>query len=151
MEKWRNCPFVLQRRFCFTLVSGVGSLAISFIIYLISSDRILLGLGSAIFIFCLFRVSTLWHIVSFNDYEIIDGVCIGVASPPLRKYRRIKVMNETGEEITLLLNKQARINIGMRYRFYFQNCSKPVVGNEYLDMSLAANTFLGYEEIGEFK
>lgn len=151
MEKWRNSPLVLRRKVFFTLLMGLLSITVSFIIYVISADRVLLGLGGLIFIFCLFRSGTLWQAVTHQDYEIISGVCVGAGSLPLQKYRRVKILDETGKETTLLLNKQARINIGVRYCFYFQKYSQPVFGNEYLDASLSTDTFLGYEELGNYE
>lgn len=151
MEKWNDCPFILQRKICFTFLSGVGSFAASFVIYIISADRILLGLGGIIFVFCLFRSVALWRIISQNAYEMITGVCVSVKTLPLQKYRRIRVIDENGAEITLLLNKQTKVKIGIRYRFYFQNCRLPVLGNEYLNASLSTDDFLGYEELGEFE
>lgn len=151
MEKWRTSPLVLRRKVFFTLLMGLFSITVSFIIYVISADRILLGLGGLIFIFCLFRGGTLWRVVTCQDYEIISGVCVGAGSLPLQKYRRVKILDETGKETTLLLNQQTRINIGSRYCFYFQKYRQPVFGYEYLDASLSTDTFLGYEELGKYE
>lgn len=151
MEKWRNSPLVLRRKVFFTLLMGLLSITASFIIHVISADRILLGLGGLIFIFCLFRGVTLWRIVTRQNYEIISGVCVGAGSLPLQRYRKVRILDENGKESTLLLNKQVRINIGVRYCFYFQKYRPPVFGNEYLDASLSTDTFLGYEELGRYE
>lgn len=151
MKKWKDCPLVLRRKVFFTLLMGLLSITASFIIYVISADHVLLGLGGLIFIFCLFRGGALWRVVTRQDYEIISGICVGAGSLPLQKYRRVRILDENGRESTLLLNKQARINIGIRYCFYFQKYRQPVFGNEYLDASLSTDTFLGYEELGKYE
>lgn len=151
MDNWKNCPFVLRRKLCYTLLSGFGSLAASLIICTISYDRILLGLGSIIFIFCVFRTGALWHTITLNAYELITGVCVSISSQPFRKYRRIRIMDEAGAETTLLLNSQINVKVGTHYTFYFQKGCRPVLGNEYLDMSLLTDAFLGYEVFSEFE
>lgn len=112
-------PWVLKRRFLVTLLAGVGAAAMSFVIFLIANDR----------------------------YEMVEGVCSGVTSPPFRRYRKIHLLDGNGAEFTLLLDRNARFHIGTPYRFYFQKDARPLVGNPYLDASLSTNTFLGYEEI----
>ena len=81
-----------------------------------------------------------------KNYEVVEGICAGISTPMLRRYRKVHLIDSHGVEITLLLSKSARLKIGAPYRFYFQKGTRPAVGNEYLDAALSTNNFLGYEE-----
>ena len=119
----------------------------SLVIFLIANDRIILVLGGLLFICCVFRSKSIWTLISNDRYEMVEGVCSGVTSPPFRRYRKIHLLDGNGAEFTLLLDRNARFHIGTPYRFYFQKDTRPLVGNSYLDAALSTNTFLGYEEI----
>jgi len=119
----------------------------SLVIFLIANDRIILVLGGLLFICCVFRTRSIWTLISNDRYEMVEGVCSGVTSPPFRRYRKIHLLDGNGAEFTLLLDRNARFHIGTPYRFYFQKDTRPLVGNSYLDAALSTNTFLGYEEI----
>ena len=119
----------------------------SLVIFLIANDRIILVLGGLLFICCVFRSKSIWTLISNDRYEMVEGVCSGVTSPPFRRYRKIHLLDWNGAEFTLLLDRNARFHIGTPYRFYFQKDARPLVGNPYLDASLSTNTFLGYEVI----
>ena len=119
----------------------------SLVIFLIANDRIILVLGGLLFICCVFRTRSIWTLISNDRYEMVEGVCSGVTSPPFRRYRKIHLLDGNGAEFTLLLDRNARFHIGTPYRFYFQKDARPLVGNSYLYASLSTNTFLGYEEI----
>ena len=84
-----------------------------------------------------------------KNYEVVEGICAGISTPMLRRYRKVHLIDSHGIEITLLLSKSALLKIGEPYRFYFQKGSRPVVGNDYLDAALSTNSFLGYEAISE--
>lgn len=122
---------------------------LSLIIFIITTDHILLVLGSIIFLASLVLVRSLWSTIARGQYEIVEGVCSSVVSPMMRQYRKIQLIDEQGAERTLLLSKSAKFQIGARYRFYFQSSSHPTVGNDYLDAALSTNSFLGYEALGE--
>ena len=148
-NQWNQFPFVLRRKILLTFLSGLASIALSLIIFIITTDHILLVLGSIIFLASLVLVRSLWSTIARGQYEIVEGVCSSVISPVIRRYRKIQLIDGQGAERTLLLSKSAKFQIGARYRFYFQTGSRPVVGNDYLDAALSTNSFLGYEALGE--
>ena len=137
-NQWNQFPFVLRRKILLTFLAGLASIALSLIIFIITTDHILLVL-----------VRSLWSTIARGQYEIVEGVCSSVISPVIRRYRKIQLIDGQGAERTLLLSKSAKFQIGARYRFYFQTGSRPVVGNDYLDAALSTNSFLGYEALGE--
>ena len=91
------------------------------------------GAGGFIFAASLVLGISLWNTAARGRYEVVEGICAGVSTPMLRRYRKIQLIDEQGAERTLLLSKTAKFQIGARYRFYFQKGSRPAVGNDYLD------------------
>ena len=148
-NQWNQFPFVLRRKILLTFLAGLASIALSLIIFIITTDHIVLVLGSIIFLASLVLVRSLWSTIARGQYEIVEGVCSSVVSPMMRQYRKIQLIDEQGAERTLLLSKSAKFQIGARYRFYFQSSNHPTVGNDYLDAALSTNSFLGYEALGE--
>jgi len=120
-NQWNQFPFVLRRKILLTFLAGLASIALSLIIFIITTDHILLVLGSIIFLASLVLVRSLWSTIARGQYEIVEGVCSSVVSPMMRQYRKIQLIDEQGAERTLLLSKSAKFQIGARYRFYFQS------------------------------
>ena len=147
MDNQLPYPSALQHRLLFTLLSGIAVIAISATIHTVTQDKTLFCLGGIVFIGCLFRCCSLWEIIVKRKYEVVAGTCIGVIAPPLRRYQKVTLMDENGIESSLLLQKQSRITIGKQYRFYFKKNCRPILGNSFLDSSLSADLFLGYEEL----
>lgn len=124
-----------------TVVSGGTS---------ILKDRIILFLSLAVFAASVVRVLSYYRIITDKSYETVEGVCVSIVPKPLRKYRKIKIMDGDGNESTMLLGKQSRVKIGYRYRFYFKETQRISLGSEYLNSAMSSDHFLGYEELGEF-
>ena len=146
-NQWSQLPFVLRRKILLTYLAGIASIAVSLVIFIATADHILLALGGIIFVASLVLGKSLWSIAARGQYEVVEGICTGVSTPMLRRYRKIHLMDELGTERTLLLSKTAKFQIGARYRFYFQKGSRPAIGNDYLDATLSTNNFLGYEAL----
>lgn len=79
----------------------------------------------------------------------MEGTCVGIVPKPLRKYRKIRIMDDDGNESAILLSKHSKVKIGFRYRFYFKTTQRLTLGSEYFDSALSSDCFLGYEELGE--
>ena len=146
-NQWSQMPFVLRRKILLTYLAGIASIAGSLVIFIATADHILLALGGIIFVASLVLGKSLRSIAARGQYEVVEGICTGVSTPMLRRYRKIHLMDELGTERTLLLSKTAKFQIGARYRFYFQKGSRPAIGNDYLDATLSTNNFLGYEAL----
>lgn len=146
----KNCPKVLVQKLFLTLAIGIGCIIIGGAYFLASNDTVLLMLSSAIFIFSLVRSLGLYKTLVKGRYGLVEGVCIGITPKPLRKYRKIRIMDDTGLETSLLLGKQTKFKIGFSYRFYFKEEPKLSLGSEYLDTALSGDNLLGFEELGEY-
>ena len=126
-NQWNQFPFVLRRKILLTFLAGLASIALSLIIFIITTDHILLVLGSIIFLASLVLVRSLWSTIARGQYEIVEGVCSSVVSPMMRQYRKIQLIDEQGAERTLLLSKSAKFQIGARYRFTFKAAATPLL------------------------
>lgn len=149
MNRIKDFPSPIRRKLFLTVLLGGVCLLIGLAMFLFAKDRIMLLLSGAVCIACLLRAWSLFQTVRRGEYETVEGVCTAITPKPLRKYRKISVTDDDGNESALLLGKQAKIRIGKRYRFYFKKTQRITVGNEYFDMSLSSDCFLGFEEAEE--
>lgn len=150
MEKIKSAPIPLRRKLFMTGFLGLICLLIGIAVYFFSRDRTMLLLSGVVCVLCMFKAYSVFKVIADEQYEVVEGTCVGIMPKPLRKYRKIRIMDEEGNESSLLLNKQSKVKIGNRYRFYFKNTQRLVLGNDYIDSSLSSDCFLGYEEVGEF-
>lgn len=150
MNALKDFPKVLFQKVLFTTLIGIGCLIVGVAYYLFSKDGITLALSGLVLIFSLFRSIGLYRTIAKEQYEVVEGTCVSLAAKPLRKHTTVKIMDDAGVETTLRLSKQAKIKIGFRYRFYFNQGGQLSVGSEYFDTALSSNHFLGFEELGEF-
>ena len=150
MKKWNKYPRVLKRKLYLTLLTGTAGVIVSFMVYMVSADSMLLSMSGVIFLFCLFRSVSLWNIIRRDAYAAISGTCTGITVSPLRKYKRVQITDLSGREHSLLFSSHTAVQTGEKYCFYFQNENSPVLGNDYLDTMLSTNTFLGYEKFLEY-
>ena len=146
MEHWFHSPPLLQRKVLFTLLLGIGSISIAGVMFFLSKDHTLLILSLCILLGCIIRSTNLFLVIIQNNYDTVIGTCTNIIAVPFRRYRKILLIDDDGNETTLLLEKQHPIRPGASYRFYFQRNGYVPLGNDYLDAMLSTNGFLGYEE-----
>ena len=150
MLKHHDFPPVLFRKWLLTNAVSIGCLGIGGVYYLAAGDGIFLALSALVFVFGILRGILLYRLIARGGYEQLEGTCIGITANPLRKYRKVKIMDDQGIESALMLAKQAKVKIGYRYRFYFKKDASPCLGSEYFDTALSTDCFLGYEELGAY-
>ncbi len=150
MDKIKNCPVPLKRRLFSTCLIGFVCLLIGIAMMLLLKDRMMFFLSLAIFLLSIGKAIEFYFLIANKKYEVIEGTCVGIVPKPLRKYRKIKIMDDAGIESSMLLNKQTKVKIGYRYRFFFKETQHLSLGSEYLDSATLSDCFLGVEELGEF-
>lgn len=74
----------------------------------------MLFLSFAVFAASAGRALSYYRIIIDKSYENVEGVCDSIVPKPLRKYRKIKIMDCDGNESTMLLGKQSKVKIGYR-------------------------------------
>lgn len=150
MGKIKDGPLPIRRKLFLTCIIGVVCLLVGIAMFLLLKDRMMLFLSLAVCIFSTGKALEYYRVIAGEEYEIVEGTCVAVMPKPLRKYRKIKIMDDNGTESTMLLSKQSKVKIGYRYRFYFKETQHISLGSEYLDSAMSSDHFLGYEELGEF-
>ncbi|MCI8471770.1 MAG: hypothetical protein HFE65_01540 [Clostridiales bacterium] len=150
MKKLKSAPSPLRRKFYMTGLLGLLCLLVGISVYFFSKDKTMLLLSGVVCILSLWRAYSIFRIVVGKQYETVEGTCVSITPKPLRKYRRIRIMDDEGNESYVLLNKQSKVKIGYRYRFFFKQTQRLTFGSEYLDAAMSSDHFLGYEELGEF-
>ena len=150
MGKIKNGPLPIRRKLVLTCIIGIVCLLVGVAMFLLLKDRMMLFLSLAVCFFSFLKAFEFYRVIAGEEYEIVEGTCISVMPKPLRQYRKIKIMDDNGNESTMLLGKQSKVKIGYRYRFYFKETQRLTFGSEYLDSSMSSDCFLGYEELGEF-
>ena len=68
-NQWSQFPFVLRRKILLTFLAGIASIAVSFVIFTVTADRILLVLGGLIFAASLVLGSSLWRTAARGRYD----------------------------------------------------------------------------------
>ncbi len=150
MGKIKEGPVPIKRKLFLTCIIGTVCLLVGIAMFLLLKDRMMLFLSLAVCLFSVLKAFEFYRVIAGEEYEIVEGICVAVMPKPLRKYRKIKIMDDNGNESTMLLGKQSKVKIGYRYRFYFKETQRISLGSEYLDSAMSSDCFLGYEELGEF-
>ena len=149
MENIHNSPPPLKRKLFLTALAGLLCLLIGISMCIFAKARIMLCLSCAVCRCSFIKAISLYRVLSEKKYEVVEGTCVGIVPKPLRKFRKIRIMDDEGNESALLLPKQSKVTIGDRYRFYFKQTQRISLGSEYFDAAMSSDCFLGYEQIGE--
>lgn len=150
MGKIKDAPAPIKRKMFLTCIVGIACLLVGIAMCLFFKDRMMLFLSLAVCVLSAGKAIDYYRVIGGEDYEVVEGTCVAIMPKPLRKYRKIKIMDDNGNESTMLLGKQSKVKIGYRYRFYFKETQHVSLGSEYLDSAMSSDHFLGYEELGEF-
>ena len=149
MENWKKAPMPLKRKLLLTASVGILCLLVGIAMCIYSKDNMMLILSLAVFAFNAYKSYAVYRVALKREYEAVEGICVSIIPKPLQRFRKIKIKDNEGNETTLLLNKQSKVKIGGRYRFYFQKTTRLSLGSDYLDTALSSDCFLGYEAISE--
>lgn len=150
MGKIKDAPTPLKHKMFLTCLVGILCLLIGLTVCLFLKDTVMLFLSLAVSALSIGKALEYYRLICIKAYEVVEGTCVAVLPKPLRKYRKIKIMDKDGNESTMLLSKQSKVKIGYRYRFYFKETQQLSFGSEYLDSAMSSDHFLGYEELGEY-
>lgn len=142
-------PPPLLRRWILTIAAGAGFFLVGIAVWLASQDRMMLVLSGTLFLLSLVRAVQLFRCFALEDYAVVDGVCIQVTAIPLHKCRKVRLLDDQDQELNVWIGKQYRLQVGVRYRFYFQHQSGLPLPGTWIASSLAAGSLLGVEELNE--
>lgn len=118
--------------------------------FILFEDKVMMFLSLAVCVLSLGKALGYYRVIAGEEYEVVEGTCVAVMPKPLRRYRKVKIIDDGGNEATMLLDKHSKVKIGYRYRFYFKETERISFGSDYLNSAMSSDCFLGYEELGEF-
>lgn len=151
MDKIKGSPAPLQRKLIVTVFVGIICLFIGAAVSLLAGESDTLVLSGVICTVCLYKARTVYNVIIKCDYDIIEGVVVGIMPKLMRRYIKVHLIDDEENEIKLLLEKRTNVKTGVRYKFYFKKSVPPLIGSEYFDAALSADCFLGYEAAEEYR
>jgi hypothetical protein len=144
MRELRTAPKPILQKFIFTLLIGAGCFAAGSAFYLYARDGTAFALSAMVLAASVIRAFGLYRVIVKGSYETVEGICAAISSAPLRKTHNVKIVDDNGLETTLRLGKDARLQIGSHYRFYFAVCDEaPLLSG------LDSARLLGFEVVSE--
>ena len=149
MDKWTNFPVPIKRKTLLTAIVGIGILIVGSAFTVFAKDTMMLILTLAICGFSLYKAFAFYRIASKKEYEVVEGTCTESVPKLIGKFRKIKLTDDEGNDIKLMISKQSKVKIGKRYRFYFKKTTRVTIGNQYFDSALSSDCFLGFEIANE--
>jgi len=148
MKKFHEWPAVLQRRWLLSGAAGLGFLAVGLVVFFTLHDRALLII-SALLAFCIaLRCVSFYRMARSDGYEVVEGVCIELGRPGMKKQRSVRLLQMDGNEYAVMLDKRTTLRIGNLYRLYFRQTPPSQISG--LEQYLAQDQFLGLENLGEY-
>ena len=150
MDKLRTAPLPLKKKLLLTALVGAAFFFVGLAAIFFSRDTIAVLLSGILSIGLAYKTAVLYRLIISDRYTAIDGVCIAIMQTPLRKYRNIRIIDSQEHEMTLVLPKQDKIEIGRQYRFYFKSSERILTGSNFLEASLPTDGFLGREEVSNY-
>ena len=142
-------PEIFIRSVFLSCMTGIACALITVIVFFVTGDRTLLFLGGIASLLCIGKGMTLYRTVKQKRYEIIEGICYHAEHPIKRQFPKIRMEQENGQSISLILDKHQKINHGHVYRFYFKQGTIPDPKESIWFQALRTDGILGIEEIDE--
>lgn len=158
MDKLRTAPLPLRRKLLLTALAGAAFFLVGLAAILFSLDTVTALLSGILAIGLAFKTAELYRLIITGHYTDIDGICIAITQTPLRKYRNIRIIDSQERERTLVLPRQDKIEVGRRYRFYFnyfkssahKSPAQVQTGSSFIDEALPTDGFLGLEAASDY-
>lgn len=151
MDELKSAPLPLKRKLLLTVLVGAAFFFVGLAAIFFSRDTVTVLLSGILAAGSACKAVALYRLIAAARYIVMDGVCTAIMQTPLRKYRNVRIVDDQEHEITLVLPKQDKVEIGRRYRFYFKSSERIRTGNSFLDTSLPTDGFLGLEEISRME
>lgn len=150
MKTGKEWPAALRNRWFLHIAAGVGFLLVGLAAFSALHDRMLLMISALLSLCTVLRCLSFYRMVQAESYEVVEGVCIELGRPGLRKRRRVRLLQEDGNEYAVLLDKRTPLRIGNRYRIYFRREDDGGQDVNLFPCFAAEGQFLGLEDMGEY-
>ena len=146
MMPYRDWPVVLKRKWIMTLVMGLQFFLVGVGVYLALNDRTMLLISTALVLCTALRCASFYWTIYTGNYEITEGFCIEICKADRQRRRKVRLLEEDGNEWAILLDKRTPIRIGSYYRIYYEVCPGSQRGSDMLPV-FAARQFLAVEDL----
>lgn len=150
MKPVKDWPAALRNRWFLYGAAGAGFLLVGLAAFSVLHDRMLLGISGLLALCTLLRCLAFYQMVRADAYEVVEGVCIELGHAGLRKRRKVRLLQEDGNEYAVLLDKRTPLRIGNRYRIFFRCENTSDQALEIFPNFVAEDRFLGLENMGEY-
>jgi len=127
MTTLKNWPSALLRRWLLQAATGLGCLLMGTVMFLAVCDRVLLVISVLLAVWIFLRCIAFYRLAAAGRYDTTEGICISTKSLPFQKMQTICLREDSGKERSFLLESQAKIGVGCRYRVYAQQNEDPEV------------------------
>ena len=151
MQRFKEFPTPIKEKYVSLIVTGIIVLIAGICVSLLFKDTTMMVLSILVTAACCGKAYSFYTLAAQKSYETIKGTCISISHIIIRKQKKIKILDEGGNERNFILSRHSKVFIGKDYLFYFKSTRKISLGSEYLDSVLSSDCFLGYEELIESK
>lgn len=128
-------------------MTGIGCALITVIVFFVTGDRTLLFLGGVASMLFIGKGILLYRTVKQKRYETVEGSCYYADTHGRKPYPKIRLEMDSGQELSLFLDKKQIINHGHRYRFYFAQGTVPDLKESTWFPFMRTDGIIGFEEI----
>lgn len=151
MEKFKEWPGVLQRRWILSALIGAGFLLVGLAMYFSLQDRVLLIISVLLAGCMVWRCISFYRMAAAGAYEVVEGVCITIGKSGLKKHRSVRLLTLDGNEYSVMLDKRTPLRIGNHYRVFFRREADAAGMPLFLQSHFSHNQFLALEDLGEYQ
>lgn len=148
MKKFCEWPAVLQRRWLLSGAAGLGFLIVGLVVFLTLHDRALLMISALLALCIALRCVSFYRMARSDGYEVVEGICIVLGRPGMKKQRSVRLLQMDGNEYAVMLDKRTPLRIGNLYRLYFRQAHPSQISG--LEQYFLQDQFLGLEDLGEY-
>ena len=150
MEKSKDGPAALQRRWLLSWAEGAVFLVIGIAAYFALKDQPLLIISILLTACIVLRCLAFYRTVMAGCYEVVSGVCIGLGHAGLKRYRSVRMLLTDGTEYEVALDKRISLRIGNRYQLYFRTSPGATGQQRIPGQALLDSQFLALSDLGEY-
>lgn len=150
MEKFKNWPAALQRRWLLSWAAGAAFLVIGIAVFFALKDQALLIISILLTACIVLRCLSFYRTVMAGNYEVVSGVCVSLGHAGLKRYRTVRMLLTDGTECEVALDKRISLRIGNCYQLYFRTAPGGAEQVNLPGQMLMDSQFLALSDLGEY-
>ena len=140
-------PPAILRRWVILPAVGAACLLLGIAVGITQRDRLLFFLSLAVCAACGIKAVLFYRVAAREEYTVLEGVCVMLQQNPIRKSRRVKIVDGEDQIHVLALDKRVKLRVGHLYRFYLRQPGAAQALSSQTALPAPPDELLGYEEI----